>query len=150
MANTKHCLVIALPEGSVQHYLLSAREITIGRSAENSIVLDWDTVSSRHCTLRLRGKRYEVTDNGSTNGTVLRGESVKDEPRVLRNGDSLVIGLNVKARLVSMEEITDPPSGEEPVDGAATRKLKSSPNLPAMPSINPVAAAVAKAGRGKR
>lgn len=150
MAPTKHCLVIALPEGSVKHYLLSAQTITIGRSAENSIQLDWDTVSSRHCTLRRRGKRYEVVDNESTNGTTLRGDRVGSEPRVLRDGDALVIGLNVKARLVSMEEIVDAPTEGEVVDGTATRKLRSTPSLPAMPSINPVAAAVAKAGRGKR
>lgn len=148
MANTKHCLVIALPEGSVKHFLLSADKITIGRSEENSIVLDWETVSSRHCTLRKRGRRYEVVDNGSTNGTRLRGDVVKDEARTLRSGDSLVIGTNVKARLVEVEEIIDEPTLDS-ADGPKTQSINTNPKLPAMPSINPVAAAVAKASKGR-
>jgi pSer/pThr/pTyr-binding forkhead associated (FHA) protein len=148
MAKTKHCLVVALPEGSVRHFLLSADKITIGRSDKNSIVLDWETVSSRHCTLRKRGRVYEVIDNGSTNGTRLRGEVVKDEARTLKGGDSLVLGTNVKARLVEVEEILEAPSGPS-ADGPKTQSIDTNPKFPAMPSINPVAAAVAKASKAR-
>lgn len=149
MPNTKLCLIVALPEGSVSHYLLSAETITIGRVPGNSIVLDWETVSSQHCTLHRRGRRYEVVDQGSTNGTKLRGETVGEEPMTIRTGDSLVIGLNVKARLVEVEEIVDVDSTEKRPNGATTRKLEPTPKLPAMPEINPVAAAVAKAAKTK-
>lgn len=150
MPNSKHCLVIALPEGSVKHYLLTAREITIGRGDENSITLGWDTVSSRHCVLRKKGPHYEVIDQDSTNGTTLRGKRVGSEPREFREGDSLVIGLNVKARLVAVEEVIESGKESSTVDGSVTRKLKSPSKASTVPAINPVAAAVAKAAKAKR
>lgn len=146
MPEPKHCLVVALPEGTVRHFLLSAETVTIGRTEGNAIVLDWETVSSRHCELTRRGRRYEVVDLGSTNGTKLRGESVGETPMTIRAGDSLVIGLNVKARLVELEEILDD-DADARTDGSRTLKLVA--DLPAMPEINPVAAAVARATKGE-
>ncbi len=149
MPNTRYCLLIALPEGTVKHYLLSADSVTIGRAEANSIVLDWETVSGGHCELRRKGRQYEIRDLGSTNGTQLNGKPLGREPHQLSGSDILVIGLNVKVRLVVMEEIKNSVPKEALVSGAATQRLFDK-SLPPMPSINPVAAAVAKASKGLR
>ena len=50
---------------------LGATPITIGRSAENTLVLDDDYVSSRHARLYPHEGSWVVEDLGSTNGTYL-------------------------------------------------------------------------------
>ena len=148
MPITKHGLVVEMPGGSVRHYLLSAKRVTLGRKESNGIVLDVDTVSGRHCEIRRAGEGYEIVDLGSTNGTKRNGESVGKEAMDLQSGDTLRIGLDVRAHFVTMTEVVDPPVHSAPTDGGKTKKLEN-PKLPAMPKINPVAAAVAKASKGK-
>ncbi len=133
----------------MDHYLLSTDVVSIGRSEGNSIVLDWDTVSSRHCEIRRKGDDYEIVDLDSTNGTRINGKDLGDNRRTLRESDSIVIGLKIKARLVLLREIQRPTRDSTGSFGAITQRLVD-PNLPPMPSINPVAAAVAKASRGLR
>jgi hypothetical protein len=50
---------------------LGASPITIGRSAENTLVLEDDYVSSRHARLYPHEGNWVVEDLGSTNGTYL-------------------------------------------------------------------------------
>lgn len=149
MPKSQYALIIALPEGTVNHYLLSASEITIGRGEGNAIVIDWETISNRHCRLRRRETGFELVDLGSTNGTKCKGDPVRDQPVRLAHGDTLVFGTNVKARYVELEEILDREAPAQPSQGAVTQRLKVNPRLPEMPSINPVAAAVAKAGKAR-
>lgn len=149
MTSSRYCLVVALPEGSVKHFLLSADEVTIGRGSGSAIVLDWETISNRHCLIRRAGDGFEIVDLGSTNGTKVKGQTVKDSPIALSDGDAIAIGPNVKARLVAIEEITNEDTEKNSEDGSRTQRLKVNPKLPEMPSINPVAAAVAKAGKEK-
>ncbi len=149
MPEPKYCLILTQPDGSVKHYLIGADKVTIGRSAGNSIVLDWETVSGTHCEFRKSKEGVEIADLGSTNGTQFNGKELGKEPRLLKDTDSLVIGLKVKARVVVLEELTPPPKKKEAVSGSTTQKLVD-PKLPPMPSINPVAAAVAKASKGLR
>lgn len=147
MATTHYALIVALPEGTIHHYLLSGAEITIGRGDENAIVLDWETVSSRHCLLKRTDKGFDLLDLNSTNGTKHKGDRLRDKPVSLAHGDSLVIGTNVKARFVELEEVLDKKKKSSSGPGSRTQRLQITPKLPEMPSINPVAAAVAKAGK---
>ncbi len=141
-------LVIELPGRPPRHYLLSAASIRIGRVEGNSIVAEEATVSSRHCELRRSGIGYEIVDLDSTNGTKVNGESLGGEPRELHDGDSLQLGLVVRAQFVRIREIRDRVKEPVPLDGSVTRRLERLPN-PERPAINPVAAAVAKAARAK-
>ena len=145
MANTKHCLIVEIPGESPRHYLLSAERVTLGRTSENSVKLGVDTVSGKHCELRKRPAGYELVDLGSTNGTKLNGKPVEKDPRELREGDVVQIGLDVKATFVDMIEVVESQSKGESVSGSVTRKLKK----PSTPAINPVAAAVARAGSSR-
>ena len=142
--------------------MLSAKKIRIGRGNENEIVIPCNTVSTGHCEFRMKGKngsKFEIIDLGSTNGTHLNEEELhpEDDARELRDGDSLKSGLDVKARFFQLEEIGDTESIPKPkvpsvadVAGAVTVKLKKNQKPEHVePSINPVAAAVARAENGQ-
>jgi pSer/pThr/pTyr-binding forkhead associated (FHA) protein len=63
---------------------------TIGRSPENSIRLDDTSVSSRHAEVVLVAENCYLKDLGSTNGTVVNGQPVKEVQ--LRAGDRIRFG----------------------------------------------------------
>lgn len=140
-------LVVESPGSAPRHYQLSARTITIGRGERNAIIVGEDAVSSRHGELRQHESGYDFVDLGSTNGSRLNGEVLGSEPRELRDGDVLVLGLTAKARFVRVIEIRDKVEATAPAPGSMTKKLVR--QTPTGPAINPVAAAVAKAARAK-
>ena len=141
-------LVVELPGALMRCYHLGAATITIGRGEKNGIILEEDTVSSRHGELRRKDGGFEIIDLGSTNGTRLNGAPVGPVPRELHEGDILVFGHTVKARYLRVIEICEKSEKNSVPPGSQTRKLERSPT-PARPAINPVAAAVAKAARAK-
>jgi pSer/pThr/pTyr-binding forkhead associated (FHA) protein len=86
-AGPKVKLVITLADGSVVEHQLE-KDVTIGRAAENDIVIPDQHVSSRHARLLRSGGMYEIVDLGSTGGTWVDGKQV--ESALLRNGSSIV------------------------------------------------------------
>ncbi|HVS14337.1 MAG TPA: GGDEF domain-containing protein [Thermoanaerobaculia bacterium] len=74
-------------------------ELTIGRSFNNSIVIDADSVSRRHARFVPLEEDFIVEDLGSTNGTLVNGERV-DRRRPLAHGDLVQIG-GVVLRFIS-------------------------------------------------
>jgi hypothetical protein len=74
-----------------QRYPLSATS-TIGRVPGCSIILPDSSVSSQHATLTQVGGRWQLTDNGSSNGTFVNGQRVGSSPCQLKNGDQLTLG----------------------------------------------------------
>lgn len=70
--------------------------ICIGRERDNDVVVDEETVSSRHVRLAPRDGHWWIEDLGSTNGTLVNSRSV-DGSRALKGGDIIQIGL-VKLR----------------------------------------------------
>ena len=72
-------------------------EATIGRAADNQIVLPDDTVSSHHALLCRRDGRWWLEDLGSTNGTRVNGRVVSSQT-VVTPGDLLEFGA-VRLRL---------------------------------------------------
>jgi phage tail-like protein len=72
---------------------LTGREITIGRSPSNALVLPEATVSSHHARLQSEGIDWLLTDTGSTNGTVVNGTAlVRHQPVLLADGAEIAIG----------------------------------------------------------
>ncbi len=140
-------LVVEIPGRPPRHYQLSAASISVGRSDENSIIVEDDAVSGRHCELRREKNTYRIVDVGSTNGTRLNGEKISSEPKKLRDGDQISLGLTAKARFVRVIEVNEKVEKGPVESGSMTRRLRRSPSRPA---INPVAAAVAKAEKSNR
>ena len=69
-------------------------QITMGREASNSIAIDDRALSRSHAKLVKTGSGYTIQDLGSTNGTYINGEVIKN-PYDLKNGDKIFIGETV-------------------------------------------------------
>jgi pSer/pThr/pTyr-binding forkhead associated (FHA) protein len=83
-------LIIRSETGESTAHDLVEETYTIGRSPENSIRLDDTSVSSRHAELVLVAENCYLKDLGSTNGTLVNGQSVKEVQ--LRAGDRIRFG----------------------------------------------------------
>jgi pSer/pThr/pTyr-binding forkhead associated (FHA) protein len=64
---------------------------TIGRDADNVVVLDDPFASTHHARLTFRGRVWYLEDLGSTNGTRLNGRSVGGAVAV-GFGDEIAVG----------------------------------------------------------
>jgi len=73
-----------------KRHVLGSEPVTCGRGSENTVVLENDSVSRRHCRIEKRGRSYHVRDLNSTNGTYVNDELVTDYQ--LRRGDQVKIG----------------------------------------------------------
>ncbi len=83
--------LVLLEDGrSTRTFRLGADVVTIGRLPECDVVLADPGASRRHAEIRRDGDRYEITDLGSTNGTLVNGRYVGTAE--LRDGDRVTIG----------------------------------------------------------
>lgn len=73
-----------------QDFPIEAGLVTIGRDADNQIIIADENVSRHHCELRFTGSDFEVADLGSTNGVILNGRLV--QRATIEDGDSLELG----------------------------------------------------------
>ncbi len=64
---------------------IAKRTITIGRAHGCDIVIDHPTVSRQHASIKLEGEQFRLFDLGSSNGTFLDDQRVRD-PLVLEDG----------------------------------------------------------------
>ena len=64
---------------------------SIGRDAGNDVVLNDEAASARHALLEFADGEWWVEDSGSTNGTLVNGESIRSRER-LQYGDELAVG----------------------------------------------------------
>ena len=77
-------------------YPLRGRTITIGRSPDNTIVIDDSSISRHHARLTWQGHAYALEDLGSANGTWVNNARIK-RPVLLNPGDSIGLGQSVSA-----------------------------------------------------
>ncbi|MCB0214510.1 MAG: FHA domain-containing protein, partial [Anaerolineae bacterium] len=79
---------------------------TIGREADNSLSLDDSQISGHHARVRIQGDHLIIEDLGTTNGTIVNGETLK-RPHVLQDGDVISLG---SRRLVvqNVETVIEP------------------------------------------
>ncbi|MGZ4675984.1 MAG: FHA domain-containing protein [Acidimicrobiia bacterium] len=88
-------LVIVEPAARAGESFTVVEELTVGRGAGCAVVLTDDTfVSQVHARIFTRGGDVYVEDLGSTNGSLLNGETVV-EPVRLRRGDRVQFGQTV-------------------------------------------------------
>ncbi len=69
---------------------LGARELTLGRLHDNTVVLNHPQVSGHHARLSQVQGSYRIIDTNSTNHVYVNGKQVKDQ--VLKVGDEIRIG----------------------------------------------------------
>lgn len=70
---------------------LTTPEVSIGRSADNTIPLDFQGISRYHFKLVATATGYMLVDNGSKNGTYLNNKKT-EAPTELKKGDIIKIG----------------------------------------------------------
>jgi class 3 adenylate cyclase len=89
MASAK--LVVQAPGGQRHDFPLLAPAVTIGRSAQCDLVLDYGFVSRQHSRIERTKDSYLLIDCGSTNGTYINGRRI-GEMQLLTSGDEIAIG----------------------------------------------------------
>jgi pSer/pThr/pTyr-binding forkhead associated (FHA) protein len=89
-------------------YLLDTDVMTVGRHPEADIFFDDVTVSRRHAEITRDGKRFEIVDQRSLNGTYVNGERV--DRAALANGAEVRIGkfrLNFFVSPADLEQVAE-------------------------------------------
>lgn len=77
-----------------QEFTLQFQETTIGRAGSSDILLDQDTLTSRHhALLKYEDQRHVIYDRRSANGVILNGQELTPEVGYpLTDGDHIQIG----------------------------------------------------------
>lgn len=83
--------------------------LSLGRKADNDIVIDNPAVSGHHCRISMQGGTYFVEDLESTNGTFVNEKRIKKSG--LHHND--VVGV-AKHALVFLEDAPPPEAAPEP------------------------------------
>lgn len=76
-------------DGVGEHVDLTPIPFVVGRADTSNLQIDSNRVSREHAVITWEGGRFQVRDLGSTNGTYLNGNRIKQEP--LTHGDRLRI-----------------------------------------------------------
>lgn len=103
----------------------SRARLSIGKSADNDLVIDGDPAISRgHAVLERAGPVWCITDVGSTNGTLVNGDRIL-APRTLHDRDEIVIG---RTRLIVHEppvrdDVTTEPMRHAPMRTAREQEV---------------------------
>lgn len=108
---------------TVDHYLIEAENVLIGRDESAHIVLTDRTVSPLQARIRLRNGRYWLYDEGSEHGTYLNYERLGLSPKPLQDGDEIRLGrVNGRFALkpLSEEDDTDEPEEVETEETSET------------------------------
>jgi len=84
-----------------QTFDLNKPVVTIGREANNDIVIEDPQISRHHARLTQQGAGYVIEDLGSTNGTFINGQRVLGT-RPLSGGDALGLGDTVVLKVMGV------------------------------------------------
>lgn len=108
--------------GEATEVLVESEVFEIGRHSENDLSLVNSAVSRKHVKIEKFAHIYTVTDVGSTLGTALNGEPL-NEPKVLKNGDVLLLGEAIKIDVILGDEANEneeqnPPAVSPEASGA--------------------------------
>jgi pSer/pThr/pTyr-binding forkhead associated (FHA) protein len=82
-------LILKFEERTLNEYPIES-DVTIGRLADNTVVIDNPAVSGHHARIFLDGDHYVVEDLRSKNGTYVNEKHAVRA--TLQNGDVLLIG----------------------------------------------------------
>ena len=83
-------LILYLDNAILSEFFLKKELTTIGRRPNNVIHMDNLAVSGEHAVVVKKGNDFYVEDLGSTNGTTVNGQEIKNH--LLRHGDVVEIG----------------------------------------------------------
>jgi len=115
-------LVLKFGDSVLKELQVGRKEVSIGRSPNNGLVIDNPAVSNRHARVFSQDEHLMLEDFGSLNGTFVNGQRVKSTS--LNPGDAVTIGKHT----ILVE-------GTHELDGFAVWTPRTKP-LPVAPQIN--------------
>ena len=139
--------------------------ITIGREADNGIVINDAEVSRKHTQFVFQGGKFILTDLGSTNGTFVNGQRLTGQ-HILQPGEVISLGEQINLLFESIAQVDPnatmlssgrpplPPTRPEPAPMPISRPVTPIPSSPAFAGQvpagpGPLGAAPAKAGNSR-
>jgi diguanylate cyclase (GGDEF)-like protein len=87
------CIVVIYGTELGKRLELGSTPFEIGRSSNNDLFIDQESVSRHHARITFRDGKYSLVDLDSTNGTYINDESVRERP--LHDGDQVRIGRSI-------------------------------------------------------
>lgn len=81
----------SLDSNGIDYRLFEGRNI-IGRDFNCSVCINDNKISGQHAILLYRNEKFRIKDNLSVNGTMVNGEDIDDDSRLLNDGDIIQIG----------------------------------------------------------
>lgn len=134
------------------------RDAIVGRQPDCAIPIVDDCISRNHARVSLKDGSVTVEDLGSTNGTFVNGERIK-QPRVLKEGDEVgfdhytfrVVGKTAAAAASAAGKPTvaapaaPPPAPKANTEPPAAKPPVAPPRTPAEPASKPAAGGPAPA-----
>ena len=96
-----YLIVVTETQNEPAIYPLQGKEINIGRSTSNDIVVVEPELSRQHFKLSRTAKGYLIEDLNSTNGTIVNEELVTNDKQVVYSGDMISIGTTVTIHLTT-------------------------------------------------
>ncbi len=81
----------AIGEVEPRSFSIDRKQISVGSANGNALTIAGHGVSRRHATLARRAGRWEVTDQGSTNGTFVNGVKIQGSAAI-DAGDEIAFG----------------------------------------------------------
>ena len=126
-------LILSLEGSVIREVPLDKERVTIGRRPQNDIQIENLAVSGEHaCIVTILNDSF-LEDLGSTNGTLVNGNSIKKH--ILQNNDVIEIG---KYKLKYVVELATAAAGQVAQDDfERTMVMKSMPGRPAAPRPAP-------------
>jgi pSer/pThr/pTyr-binding forkhead associated (FHA) protein len=98
-------VLLKFKEAAIREIPLDQDVITIGRKADNDIVIDNQAVSGYHARIKKEGNSLFIEDANSLNGTYINGQKVSKGE--LHNGDVVLIGVHTLDVILEKGRETD-------------------------------------------
>jgi pSer/pThr/pTyr-binding forkhead associated (FHA) protein len=100
------------------------REIVIGRSSDLDMVLVEDMVSRKHAKIVTDGKAVSIQDLGSTNGTFVNGEKIRNVQ--LKDGDRILVGTSIIKLVAGSAESRAPAASLSEIEARSKLQVTAS------------------------
>jgi pSer/pThr/pTyr-binding forkhead associated (FHA) protein len=99
-------LIVLEGPGKGTTHAVHGTQMTLGRQADNQIVINDHRVSRHHAQLSWRGTSYVLEDLGSANGTWVNGAKVTN-PVTLKPGDTVGLSQDIKLLFSDQPDASD-------------------------------------------
>jgi diguanylate cyclase (GGDEF)-like protein len=92
-ASEKACLVVIYGPELGKRAALGHGTFEIGRSSRSDLPIDQESISRHHARITFDGARHMIEDLGSTNGTFVNDQNLKQS--MLKDGDQVKLGRSI-------------------------------------------------------